>query len=161
MVRPLETLDPDTTIAKIVFVLAQLVYAIVSIVFKANISSTCNYYIKMIVFLLKFTIFHTAYLYTTFQGSCLYLVFVFLHGVWNGGLSGNGFTSIRFWHRWLIYIEMFQEYRFIYWYRYSFKLDVDVNDARVIHDDDDDDEIEVIRILMWNGSEWFIKRHFF
>lgn len=51
--------DPETILAKVVFVLAQLGYTLVTIV-------------------------APAFLYTSYHWSCLYIVFIFIVGVWNG-----------------------------------------------------------------------------
>ena len=54
-----ECLDPDTNLAKCVFVLCQVIYSIL-------------------------TILHTNILYRSYLVSCIYIIFIFGIGVWNG-----------------------------------------------------------------------------
>ena len=54
-----ECLDPDTNLAKVVFVCCQMVYSLV-------------------------TILHTNILYRSYMISCMYIILIFGIGVWNG-----------------------------------------------------------------------------
>ena len=59
LVKEGECLDPETNLAKVVFVCSQMIYTIL-------------------------TILHTNLLYTSYIISCIYIIFIFGIGVWNG-----------------------------------------------------------------------------
>ena len=59
LVKEGECLDPETNLAKIIFVLCQVIYSIL-------------------------TILHTNVLYENYLVSCIYIIFIFGIGVWNG-----------------------------------------------------------------------------
>ena len=59
LVKEGECLDPDTNLAKVVFVCCQMIYSLL-------------------------TILHTNLLYRSYMTSCIYIIIIFGIGVWNG-----------------------------------------------------------------------------